>query len=165
MQFSKKGMWKKVVAVAAVAGVAITLSACSGGSGGGGDAGGTGTLDGNGALLKVFMPSTSNVYLAAAAQAAKDEAAALGFEISIVENNWDPTEQDAQVQEWLATGEEAAAVMFWPTSAAAATASIRALSEVAPVLQWNQLIDPAAEEFIEIGYAGVSDLGIGDQAG
>ena len=165
MRFSKMRMWKKVVAVAAVAGVAITLSACSGGSGGGGDAGGTGTLDGNGALLKVFMPSTSNVYLAAAAQAAKDEAAALGFEISVVENNWDPTEQDAQVQEWLATGEEAAAVMFWPTSAAAATASIRALSEVAPVLQWNQLIDPAAEEFIKIGYAGVSDLGIGDQAG
>ena len=55
--------------------------------------------------------------------------------------------------------------MFWPASAANATASIRALSKVAPVLQWNQLIDPAAEDFIEIGYAGVSDLGIGDQAG
>lgn len=162
-----KNMWKKAVAVAVVAGVAVSMSACSSDSSGGGssDAQGTGTIEGNGALLKVFMPSTSNVYLEAAANAAKEEAAALGFEISIVENQWDPTEQDAQVQEWLATGEEAAAVLFWPTSAANATASIRALSEVAPVLQWNQLIMPDAEEFIKIGYAGVSDIGIGDQTG
>lgn len=162
-----KNMWKKAVAVAVVAGVAVSMSACSSDSSGGGssDASGTGTVEGNGALLKVFMPSTSNVYLEAAAQAAKDEAAALGFEISVVENQWDPTEQDAQVQEWLATGEEAAAILFWPTSAANATASIRALSEVAPVLQWNQMIDPAAEDFIKIGYAGVSDYGIGSQTG
>jgi ribose transport system substrate-binding protein len=159
-----KGLWKKVVAGVAVAGVAIALSACSS-NGGGGNGGGTGTLDGKGALLKVFMPSTSNVYLAAAAQAAKDEAAALGFKISIVENNWDATEQAQQVQEWLATKEKAAAVLFWPTSAANATASIRDLSKVAPILQWNQLIDPAADSYIKIGYAGVSDLGIGDQAG
>jgi ribose transport system substrate-binding protein len=111
------------------------------------------------------MPTTSNVYLAAAAKAAEAEAELLGFEISIIENNFDQTEQDQQIQEWLATGEEAAAVAIWPASAANATTSIRAVSKVAPVLQWNQLIDPAADEFIAIGYAGVSDLGIGDQAG
>jgi len=126
---------------------------------------GTGSLEGNGELLKIFMPTTSNVYLAAAAKAAEARAEELGYTTSIVENNFSQTEMDQQVQEWLATGEEAAAVMFWPASAANATASIRALSRVAPVLQWNQLIDPAAEDFIEIGYAGVSDLGIGDQAG
>jgi len=111
------------------------------------------------------MPSTSNVYLAAAAKAAAAEAKAQGFTSSIVENNWDQTEEDQQIQEWIATGEKAAAVMIWPVSAKNATASIRALSEVAPVLQWNQLIDPASDPFIKIGYAGVSDLGIGDQTG
>lgn len=126
---------------------------------------GSGTLEGSGELLKIFMPSTSNVYLAAAARAAEVRAAELGFTSSIIENNFSQTEQDQQIQEWLATGEEAAAVMVWPASAANATASIRALSAVAPVLQWNQLIDPAAEEFVAIGYAGVSDIGIGDQAG
>jgi ABC-type sugar transport system substrate-binding protein len=147
--------------------IALALSACSSGSSTAGatDVEGSGSLQGNGELLKIFMPSTSNVYLAAAAKAAEARATELGYTTSIVENNFDQTEQDQQVQEWLATGEEAAAVMFWPASAANATASIRALSRVAPVLQWNQLIDPAAEEFIEIGYAGVSDTGIGDQAG
>jgi len=168
MGFNTKSMWKKVVGLAAVASLAVTLTACSSdssSSGGYTAASATGTLAGEGALLKIFMPSTSNVYLAAAAKAAEAEAAALGFTTSIVENNWDQTEQDQQVQEWIATGESAAAVLLWPVSAANATASIRSLSEVAPVLQWNQLIDPAAEKFIEIGYAGVSDLGIGDQAG
>jgi len=173
---TRRGLVGGLAAIAA-----LTLAAC-GSSGGGSTAStsapaptssgapaptssGGGSVNGDGKLLKVFMPSTSNVYLEAAAQAAKDEAAALGFEISVVENQWDPTEQDSQVQEWIATGESAAAILFWPTSAANATASIRALSEVAPVLQWNQMIDPAAEEFIAIGYAGVSDYGIGAQTG
>jgi ABC-type sugar transport system substrate-binding protein len=159
---------RRLVAVALAAAVVTGIAGCSTGSGGPDDGTateGTGSLDGNGALLKVFMPTTSNVYLAAAAKAAEARAEALGYTISIVENNFDQTEQDQQVQEWLATGEEAAAVMVWPASAANATASIRALSRVAPVLQWNQLIDPAADEFIAIGYAGVSDIGIGDQAG
>jgi ribose transport system substrate-binding protein len=156
-----------VLAVGLVAGIAgcSSGSATSASSGEGQSAGGSGSLEGDGSLLKIFMPSTSNVYLAAAAKAAEARAEELGFTSSVIENNFDQTEQDQQVQEWLATGEEAAAVLIWPASAANATASIRALSRVAPVLQWNQLIDPAAEEFIEIGYAGVSDLGIGDQAG
>jgi len=165
----KRRTWRSV-AVAAVAGVLLAGTvACSSPTGGETSdedaAGGTGALEGNGELLKIFMPTTSNVYLAAAAKAAEARAEELGYTTSIVENNFSQTEMDQQVQEWLATGEEAAAVMFWPASAANATASIRALSRVAPVLQWNQLIDPAAEDFIEIGYAGVSDLGIGDQAG
>lgn len=179
----KNNVWTKVATVAAVTGMAVTFSACGSSNGGGSSTGGGsttsaapapttsgstqtgGAIDGQGQLLKVFMPSTSNVYLEAAAQAAKDEAAKLNFKISVVENQWDPTEQDSQVQEWLATGEKAAAILFWPTSAANATASIRALSENAPVLQWNQMIDPAADGFIKIGYAGVSDYGIGSQTG
>jgi ABC-type sugar transport system substrate-binding protein len=165
----KSFTWRAIVGSVLALGLAVGVSACSSGSAdnesGGQSAEGTGSLEGDGELLKVFMPSTSNVYLAAAAKAAEDRAEELGYTISIVENNFDQTEMDQQVQEWLATGEEAAAVMFWPASAANATASIRALSRVAPVLQWNQLIDPAAEEFIDIGYAGVSDVGIGDQAG
>jgi ABC-type sugar transport system substrate-binding protein len=162
--------WQRVSAVVIAAGMALTIAGCTSGSasdstGGGSAEGGTGSLEGDGQLLKIFMPTTSNVYLAAAAKAAEAEAEELGYTTSVIENNFSQTEQDQQIQEWLATGEEAAAVLIWPASAANATASIRALSRVAPVLQWNQLIDPAAEEFIEIGFAGVSDIGIGDQAG
>jgi ABC-type sugar transport system substrate-binding protein len=163
--------WRAFAGAVLAVGLTVSAVGCSSGSSNTGtgteaeSGGGTGSLEGNGELLKIFMPTTSNVYLAAAAKAAEARAEELGYTTSIVENNFSQTEMDQQVQEWLATGEEAAAVMFWPASAANATASIRALSRVAPVLQWNQLIDPAAEDFIEIGYAGVSDLGIGDQAG
>lgn len=165
---NRLGRSPRHVGAALLLALSLALTACASGSGSSDSASsveGSGSLEGDGELLKIFMPSTSNVYLAAAAKAAEARAEELGYTTSIVENNFDQTEQDQQVQEWLATGEEAAAVMFWPASAANATASIRALSRVAPVLQWNQLIDPAAEEFIEIGYAGVSDIGIGDQAG
>lgn len=112
----------------------------------------------------VFMPSTSNVYLKAAAEAIQKEAAADNYTTKIVENNFDQTEQDQQVQEWLASGEQAKAVLFWPASAAAATNSIRQLSAKAPVIQWNQAIQPDASQFVA-AYAGVSDVGIGKQAG
>jgi ABC-type sugar transport system substrate-binding protein len=171
MRTQRSLTWRAFAGAVLAVGLTVSVVGCSSGSsntGTGTEAeagGGTGSLEGNGELLKIFMPTTSNVYLAAAAKAAEARAEELGYTTSVIENNFSQTEQDQQVQEWLATGEEAAAVMFWPASAANATASIRALSRVAPVLQWNQLIDPAAEDFIEIGYAGVSDLGIGDQAG
>jgi ABC-type sugar transport system substrate-binding protein len=171
LRTSRSSTKRAIVGSVLAVGLMLGVLGCSSGSSnndtsaGSDSGGGTGSLEGDGELLKIFMPSTSNVYLAAAAKAAEARAKELGYTTSIVENNFDQTEEDQQVQEWLATGEEAAAVMFWPASAANATASIRALSQVAPVLQWNQLIDPAAEEFIKIGYAGVSDTGIGDQAG
>lgn len=145
--------------------LAITLAACSsGGSSAASDVEGTGSVTGDGQLLMVFMPSTSNVYLKAAAEAIEDEAAALDYEAKIVENDWDQTEQDQQVQEWLATGEEAAAILYWPSSAAASTNTIRQLAAKAPVIQWNQAVQADAEEFVA-AYAGVSDHGIGVQAG
>lgn len=169
MRAGNSHRWRKLAGLVLAAGLIVGTAGCASGSAspneGGSQTEGTGSLEGDGALLKIFMPSTSNVYLAAAAKAAVTEGEELGYTVSVVENNFDQTEQDQQVQEWLATGEDAAAVLFWPASAANATASIRALSQVAPVLQWNQLIDPAADPYIEIGYAGVSDLGIGDQAG
>jgi ABC-type sugar transport system substrate-binding protein len=161
--------WRPV-AVAAVATMLVAGTvACSssGGSGGDAEAGGevgTGSLEGGGALLKVFMPSTSNIYLKAAAEAVEAQAEELDYTVNIVENNWDQTEQDQQVQDWLATGEEAAAVLFWPASAAAATNSARLLSAAAPVFQWNQLVQADATDYIT-AYSGVSDFGIGEQAG
>lgn len=168
MGIRRRSSWRSLTGIALAAALAVGIAGCSTGtstSSGGEQTEGTGSLDGEGGLIKIFMPTTSNVYLAAAAKAAEAEAAELGFTSSVVENNFSQTEQDQQIQEWLATGEEAVAVAVWPASAANATASIRALSRVAPVLQFNQLIDPSAEEFIAIGMAGVSDIGIGDQAG
>lgn len=157
---------RSLAATVALATIALVLSACSSttSSSSASDVEGSGKVEGDGALLMVFMPSTSNVYLKAAAESIKDEADELDYEVKIVENDFDQTEQDQQVQEWLATDEDAAAILFWPASAAAATNSIRQLSRKAPVIQWNQAIQPDAEDFV-VAYAGVSDTGIGIEAG
>jgi ABC-type sugar transport system substrate-binding protein len=168
MHFSYVRAWRKIAVAVLAAGLVTSTAACSTNSnaspGATATAHGTGTTDGGGALLKVFMPSTSNVYLAAAAQSIKDEAKSLNYTVNIVENNWDQTEQDQQVQEWLATGEHAAAVLMWPAGAAAATNSIRLLSAQAPVIQFNNLVTPEASKYVT-AYAGVSDTGIGKEAG
>jgi ABC-type sugar transport system substrate-binding protein len=156
---------RRAVAVLAACAAILGLPGCGGSAdGGGSDVAGTGSVTGEGGLLMVFMPSTSNVYLKAAAEAIKTEADELDYEVKIVENDFDQTEQDQQVQEWLAAGEQAEAVLFWPASAAAATNSIRQLSAKAPVIQWNQAVQADAREFVS-AYAGVSDLGMGKQAG
>jgi ABC-type sugar transport system substrate-binding protein len=156
----------KILAAATLSGSLLGLAACGSGTAAssGNDVAGTGSVKGDGGLLMVFMPSTSNVYLKAAAESIKTESANLDYKVKIVENDWDQTEQDQQVQEWLATGEKAEAVLFWPASAAAATNSIRQLASKSPVIQWNQLVQPDAKEFVT-AYAGVSDIGIGVEAG
>jgi len=170
MKFRNSRLWRASVAAVAAAGMAVAFAACSSGApgsgagGGSSDGAGTGSLDGDGASIVVFMPTTSNSYIKADADAIKAEGDRLGYKVKVFENNFDQTEQDQQVQEWLATGEEPAGILFWPSAGEAATNSIRLLSQRAPVIQFNQGIQPSAEEFVE-AYAGVSDRGIGDQAG
>ncbi|MGO1543281.1 MAG: sugar ABC transporter substrate-binding protein [Gulosibacter sp.] len=161
-------LWKKLGTAAITAGLVFGLAGCGGGgaqeSGPASDLEGTGSLDGEGQTLVVFMPTTSNVYMAANLDSIEQEAAELNFEVKSFENNFDQTEQDQQVQEWLATGQEAAAYLFWPSAAEAATNSIRLLAQDAPVFQFNQGVQEDAQEFVT-AYAGVSDWGIGQQAG
>lgn len=165
---SKFGSWRKAGVAVLSLGLAASLAACGSGAGSSADSGakveGTGTLDGDGKTLVVFMPSTSNSYLAAGLDAINAEAKELNFTVKSFENNFDQTEEDQQVQEWLATGEDAAAILYWPAAGEAATNSIRQLSKKAPVFQFNQAVQEDAEEFVK-AYAGVSDYGIGEQAG
>jgi ABC-type sugar transport system substrate-binding protein len=114
--------------------------------------------------LVMFMPSTANVYLAAAAAAARTEAAKNGYTLTVIENNFDQVEQDQQVQQYLASGGKPAAFLWWPATSAAGVNSNRQLAQVAPVIQWNQAIVPSAVPFVK-AYAGVSDTGIGKEAG
>ena len=114
--------------------------------------------------LVMFMPSTANVYLAAAAAAARTEAAKNGYTLTVIENNFDQVEQDQQVQQYLASGGKPAAFLWWPATSAAGVNSNRQLAQVAPVIQWNQAIVPSAVPFVK-AYAGVSDTGIGKVAG
>lgn len=84
MKFRNSRIWRTSVAVAAAAGVAIALSACASGAPGGAEpsaGGGTGSVEGNGASVVVFMPTTSNSYIRADADAIKAEGEKLGYEV------------------------------------------------------------------------------------
>jgi ABC-type sugar transport system substrate-binding protein len=123
-----------------------------------------GGVDTTNTTLVMFMPSTANVYLAAVAEAARAEATAHGYRLTVIENNFDQAEQDQQVQQYLATGARPASFLWWPATSAAGVNSNRQLAQVAPVIQFNQAVGPAAEPVVK-AYAGVSDIGIGQTAG
>jgi ABC-type sugar transport system substrate-binding protein len=142
---------------------ALALTACGGGSSSSSAASG-GAPDSGNKKLVMFLPSTSNVYLAADVKGAKEEAASLGYELKVIENNFDQAEEDQQVQQYLAGGEKPAAVLWWPASSKAGVNSTRLLSRMAPVIQFNQGIVPEQAPFVK-AYAGVNDKGIGSTAG
>jgi ABC-type sugar transport system substrate-binding protein len=124
----------------------------------------SGSLDGNGQTIVMFMPSTATIYQSDEAASIKEETAKLGFEVKIFENKTDQTEQDQQVQQFIATGEVPAAFIWWPSNSKAGINSSRLLSQIAPVFQVNQSVLPEGEEYIT-AYAGVRAYGIGESAG
>lgn len=125
---------------------------------------GSSELNGDGQTIVVFMPSTATIYQSDWAGSVRAETERLGFEVKIFENKTDQTEQDQQVQQFLATGEEVAAFIWWPSNSKAGINSSRLLSRVAPVIQSNQAVLPEGEEFIT-AYAGVNAFGIGESMG
>jgi ABC-type sugar transport system substrate-binding protein len=113
----------------------------------------------------VFMASTTNRYFGEYEKGLKDEAAALGYGIKVIENNFDQAEEDSQVQQELASGEKAAGYIWMPTNNAAGVGSLKALHETgAPVVQANQLPVKGTES-LWTAYAGVSDFLNGKTAG
>lgn len=111
-----------------------------------------------GGLIVVLMPSSTNAYLAQWEEGAKAEAEALGYEIRIIENNFDQAEQDTQVQQQLASADEPVGYIWWPANQEAGLASLRSLSDTGlPVVQTNQLPLEGTEEYWT-AYAGVDDI-------
>jgi ABC-type sugar transport system substrate-binding protein len=134
---------------------ATLLAACGGQSvGDGAKIKPSGTLDGHGKTLMVFMPSTSNIYLRDFLTALKREAAYFNLKTHVIQNNYDQSEEDQQVQQYIATGQKPAAFVWWPNDAKAGINSARQLSRVAPVIQTDQNVTPGAEHTVTL-YSGV----------
>jgi ribose transport system substrate-binding protein len=111
-----------------------------------------------GGTIVAFIPTTTNTYIAEWARGAEEIAAELGYDILVIENNFDQAEQDTQVQQQLgAAGEDVVAYAWWPSDNQAGVASLQALAESGvPVIQTNQLMFAGSEDFV-VGYAGVDD--------
>ncbi len=109
-------------------------------------------------MIIVFMPPGTDNYLAQWQAGARNKAAELGYDIKIIESSRDQAEQDAQVQQHLASGEEVVGYIWWPYVNAAGTGSLRSLSQTGkPVIFTNQYPIEGTEAFWT-AYAGVDDF-------
>jgi ribose transport system substrate-binding protein len=110
-----------------------------------------------GGLIVAFIPTRTNTYINEWARGAVQTAGELGYELKLIENDFDQAEQDTQVQQQLGSGEDVAAYVWWPSDNAAGVASLQALSESGvPVIQTNQFPFEGTEDLV-VGYAGVDD--------
>lgn len=162
-------MWLLVL----MAALTMAVAACGGGGQAAGPTGsagsasggaGTGTLQGNGQQIVAFTVSTSNNYLGALAKSMQAEADKLGYQLTIIDNKFDQTEQDQQIRQFLASGQDVAAFIYWPANNDAGVNSARLLSQKAPVFQLSGVIKPEAEDYIT-ARVGQDNLSIGKQMG
>ncbi|MCU1441040.1 MAG: sugar transporter substrate-binding protein [Rhodoglobus sp.] len=163
-RFSRFARIASALGLTAVLGMGLAACAADTATPEPGETSSSGSLDGNGQTIVMFMPSTATIYQSDEAASIKEETAKLGFEVKIFENKTDQTEQDQQVQQFIATGEVPAAFIWWPSNSKAGINSSRLLSQIAPVFQVNQSVLPEGEEYIT-AYAGVRAFGIGESAG
>ena len=107
--------------------------------------------------ITVLMPPGTDTYLAEWQRGAREQGEALGFDVTIVENNFDQAEQDLQVQQAL-SGDLPDMFVWWPVDNAAGVASLKAMHDSGvPVMQVNQLPVAEADGFWDL-YAGVDDF-------
>jgi ABC-type sugar transport system substrate-binding protein len=116
-------------------------------------------------LIIMFGPASSNNYVAELFKGARATAKAQGYDLKIIENNFDQPTEDNQVQQQLASGQKPVAYGWWPSDNKAGIGSQRALAQSGvPVFMVNQLPIKGTEKYW-VAYAGVNDVLNGAVAG
>src|SRR3954454_17754852 len=86
--------------------------------------------------------------------ALEEEASRRNYKTQDIQNNFDQTEEDQQVEQYISSGQKPAAFIWWPADAKAGVNSARQLCRIAPVIQTDQNIFPGAEASVTM-YSGV----------
>jgi len=146
---SMKQMTLALLATASVAGISVALAA---------------ELKGDGQDLVMFTMTASNVYGANQIRGAEEEAARLGYNLTVFQHNFSQPEQDQQVQQYIASGAKPAAIIFWPWVADAAINDVRLLSRLAPVIQLTQEPNEQSWPYVQ-AYSGANQILIGRTLG
>jgi ABC-type sugar transport system substrate-binding protein len=125
---------------------------------------GSGTLQGDGKAMVMFVMTASNVYGANQINGAKQEAERLGWDLTVFQHNFSQPEQDAQVQQYIASGAEPEVIIFWPWVADAAINAVRQLARLAPVIQLTQEPNEQSWPYVQ-AYSGANQILIGETLG
>jgi ribose transport system substrate-binding protein len=142
---------RTAVALAVAAALALTLSACGGKSAQSHKAS---------KALVAFIPSTTDPYIAQWAVGAKQEAAKLGYTITVLEAT-DENSQAAEIDQEL-QGAKPAGFLYWPIANQALVGKQDQLNAAAPLVMTNQLPQPGSSF---TAYAGVNDILSGQDGG
>jgi ribose transport system substrate-binding protein len=125
---------------------------------------GSGSLQGNGKKMVMFVMTASNVYGANQIRGAKEEAVRLGYDLTVFQHNFSQPEQDQQVQQYIASGAQPEVVIFWPWVADAAINAVRQLARIAPVIQLTQEPNEQSWPYVK-AYSGANQILIGETLG
>jgi len=156
---------KKLSVIVLIAMLAVVAAACGDDDATTTTGAVTTTAAEGGGKIVAFIPVTTNTYIAEWARGAQLRADELGYDLLIIENNFDQAEEDTQVQQQLGVAGDVKAWIWWPSDNEAGVASLQALGESGiPVIQTNQYPYPGSEQYL-IGYAGVDDTFNGEVAG
>lgn len=145
-------------AALAVGGLMVVLAGCAGTTP-------TATSGEDGAKNVVFFSlPASHPYVAELIRQAEESADERGWDLEVIQANFDSAEQDQQVQQYLASGERPDAFLWYPNDAKAGINSTRQLSAIAPVFQVNQAVQEGGEDYVE-AYVGVNSFLNGQVSG
>ena len=125
---------------------------------------GTGSLQGDGKKMVAFVMTASNVYGANQIRGLKEQAEALGWDLTVFQHNFSQPEQDQQVQQYIASGAQPEVIIFWPWVADAAINAVRQLARLAPVIQLNQKPSEKTWPYVK-AFAGANQIMIGEVFG
>jgi ABC-type sugar transport system substrate-binding protein len=113
--------------------------------------GGAAVINGGGKQVVVFMPNNSlGPYITGDNDAIVGTLTGYQYKVDVITNQFSQTQEDQQVQQYLATGQKPAAFLYWPTNAASGVNDARLLSRVAPVIQFNQAVLPAEQPYVKL---------------
>jgi len=108
--------------------------------------------------IVMFGPTSSNNYVAQLFKGAQAQAKKEGYDLKIIQNNFDQSAENNQVQQQLASGSKPLAYGWWPSDNKAGIGSQRALANSGvPVFMVNQLPIKGTEKYW-VAYAGVNDV-------
>lgn len=156
MTAQRRATWK-VRTIPVLAAACLLLAACGGGAGGKAanvNAGAAGTafdktaLRGEGKKIVLFTYAPANKYISVYTESLRTTLESQGYRLQVFTNSFSQSQEDQQVQQYLASGEKPALFLWIPFDDKGGINSTRLLSRVAPVVQLNAPLLPEGEQYV-----------------
>lgn len=121
-------------------------------------------VKGEGKKIVLFTYAPANTYIRVYTETLQAQLESMGYDLQIFTNSFSQSQEDQQVQQYLATGEKPALFLWTPFDDKGGINSTRLLSRVAPVVQLNAPLLPEGEEYVT-AFSGLNSYAQGQLMG